>query len=187
MCDTTTGECTCKDYSPFGGPRCDQPCGTNCDKGCTQLLMTCRGCKDKTKAGDKCDEPCPANCVSCYQKSYMCYSCKEGFSGTLCECSQNCKECVDGKCNDCKDGFWGASCSERCNENCYLNGHTKQTCYQTGTCDFCSDGFWGLQCNSNCSTHCITTRCNKDRGECRCKVGYTRNTCHQVYHLLLNK
>ena len=177
MCDATTWECTCKYFSPYAGAKCDQPCGTNCDRGCTQNLFICNGCRDKTKTGSKCDEPCPISCRSTCQQNRRCHYCKDFYYGDTCEksCSSGCENGCDrssGECNGgCKTGFWGVKCDQICTTTCVVNSVLGVCKQSDGSCDSCVQGYWGRECLNNCNTNCHVngrtgTACYQPTGYC---------------------
>ena len=176
----------CKDKTK-AGPKCDEPCPTNCKSTCQQNRR-CHECKDYYY-GDICDKAC-SNCKNgCDRSSGDCVGgCNTGFWGVRCDqlCSPNCVlnsvvgvcKQSDGSCDRCVQGYWGSQCDWTCYSTCRLNGRTGTACFQSiGGCDYCTAGWWGNTCQNRCSDQCTTDTCNKADGGCTCKPGYKPNTC----------
>ncbi|XP_062588662.1 cell death abnormality protein 1-like [Saccostrea cucullata] len=113
--------------------------------------------------------------MTCNATDY-CTSCREGWSGRICQCNVNCKdECGEnGKCtNGCKGSFYGDYCNISCPiENC-------QICDQKfANCTKCKEGLYGTHCDMECSITCVGPVCDMG-GECLqgCQEGFTGEYC----------
>ncbi|XP_011495348.1 PREDICTED: laminin subunit alpha [Ceratosolen solmsi marchali] len=170
------GKCQCREN--FDGDRCEK-CKAN-----FYNFPNCEGCN--------CD---PAGIAGTFQ------GCGSLPTGELCQC----KERVEGRiCNQCKKLFWNLQPNnpDGC-EDCHCNipgvigsigecdGKTGQCiCKPTVTdrdCSECIDGTYDLQESnlfgcSECSCDIggsLSTKCNKETGQCHCRNRIEGQTCNE--------
>ena len=167
-CDTTSGQCFCKNN--VGGLACSM-----CVPGTTGLSESNPlGCSD-------------CECDSTGSTSLIC----DAETG---DCT--CKLGVGGKsCNQCLDGFFGFSESGCQPCSCHPVGAQSDTCdSETGNCtckanvvgtkcDSCADSFYDISsscvpcdCTSEGTVNGSGT-CDKETGQCPCKDGVQGLTC----------
>ena len=203
-CDQNSGNCLeCQEgYKIVSNYCCENSCIKCNEEGCLE-------CESLEKYGPSCID-CPQTCNyiesyrKCDQETGKCNSCEKGKRGE--ECTENCNEGCNleynncdqdnGKC-DCKNGYYGDTCDQICDENCYecdkssgicikckeyyyINPIDKRICNkcpencegtcdkQTGMCYQCKDSFYGETCNEKCSENCKDNKCEMNTGKCQC-------------------
>ena len=190
ICDITNGTCyKCKDG--FYGDKCADNCKDlvclKCDKengkclecpkdyymkdgmcikckdACDQCRETqCIRCKENDRYGTFCEKTCPEQCKFNEEEDRKCNQ-ETGV------CEKGCEGNFDGPmCDICKLGYYGANCTNSCEEGCDIN---IKNCDKTdGGCSTCVVGYYGTKCEYTCAEGCL--KCKHDDGTCEiCKEG----------------
>ena len=168
------------------GARCESECDPQCNTtiiNCNKSTGVCENCNEKYYS-DKTTPlclPCPSQC-----KSEICHNdgCKECSHPKMYDnwCNKTCDNCLkkptsgeyckreDGTClGECEKGFFGAKCTERCNENCDIE---KRNCIkETGNCENCKEGFYPPNCE-DCPDTCKSCVFKDICTVCKSKYNY---------------